>query len=242
MNIKEVHDVILFYLKKDQQGFVTHAEIDEVLDRSQMALFNKYHSNPVVYTVPGKKEGFGYGDSLRMDEALAPFKSKYTFLNVDTPSGIITLPSNHMHIISLYTTTYVQSLGRNVYNAIQVLNEEELIDRLNSQVIPVGIDDPVAILNSNKKIQVFPEQPASGAVFYFRRPAVPRFGYTVSGRTITYVSTQYDATTNPNGSQELEWNELDKNNVIIGALSYYGINLMSSDIVQFAENKINQGQ
>lgn len=233
MNIKEIHDIILFYLNKQQQGFVSHEEIDAVLDRGQMSIFNMYHANPKIYTIPGDKGSFGYGDNLRMDDSLSPFKKTYTFTTGDTPGGVITLPADYMHMIAVSTTQYVSALGRNVTNPVQILNEEELVERLESQVIPVSMDDPICIMSAQKKIQLFPDQPQSGKVYYFKRPAVPKFAYTQSGRTITY-----DA----GNSTQLEWNEADINNIIIQALAYFGLNLQSADVVQFAQIKNQEGQ
>lgn len=233
MTIDKIHDVILFYINKAQQGFVTHDEIDVVLDRAQLSLFNKYHANPKLYSLPGEKGSFGWGDSQRMDDALAPFKAQYTFTNSDTPGGVITLPTNYMHMIAVSTTQYVSALGRNVTNAVQILNEEELVERLESQVLPVSLDEPICIMNSQRRIQLFPEQPQSGKVYYFKRPAVPKFSYTQSGRTITY---------DPLTSTQLEWNPADINNVIIEALAYYGLNLNSAEVMQFAQAKISEGQ
>ena len=230
MNINDVHNVILFYLNKAQQGFVTHQEIDEVLDRAQMTLFDQYHTNPkMAVNTPVET----YGSSQRIDDALSPFKQKYTFNGAATPSGVITLPANYQHLIGLYTSVYNSTLGRNVYSAVQVLAEDELIERLESQVIPISADDPVAIMNSNNMIQLFPEVASTGAVYYFKRPAVPVFGYTQAGRVITY---------DPNTSTQLEWKDQDINNIIVIALQYYGLNMKSQDIMQFGQVKEAQGQ
>ena len=233
MTIDKIHDVILFYINKAQQGFVTHEEIDNVLDRAQLATFQKYHANPRIYGTPREKASFGWGDSIRMDDSLAPFKAQYTFTTGDTPSGVITLPNNYMHMIAVSTTQYVSALGRNVTNAVQILNEEELVERLESQVLPVSLDEPICIMNSQRKIQLFPEQPQSGKVYYFKRPAAPKFAYTQSGRTVTY---------DPNTSVQLEWNPADINNIIVEALAYYGLNLNSAEVMQFAQAKISEGQ
>jgi hypothetical protein len=230
MNINDIHNVILFYLNKAQQGFVTHQEIDEVLDRAQMTLFDQYHTNP-KQAVNAPVEN--YGNSQRIDDALSPFKQKYTFNSIATPSGVITLPVNYQHLIALYTSVYNSQLGRNVYSAVQVLAEDELIERLESQVIPISADDPVAIMNSNNLIQLFPEVASTGAVYYFKRPAVPVFGYTQVGRAITY---------NPLTSTQLEWRDQDINNIIVIALQYYGLNMKSQDIMQFGQVKEAQGQ
>jgi hypothetical protein len=138
-----------------------------------------------------------------------------------------------MYLISLYTTLYSNTLGRNVYNPVTVLNEEELIYRLESQVVPVTTDDPICIMNSGNAIQLFPDTVAqTGKLFYFRRPAVPKFGYTTSGRTVTY---------NSGTSTQLEWGEADINNIIIKAMAYYGLSISNNDVITFAENKNQQG-
>jgi hypothetical protein len=230
MNINDIHNVILFYLNKEQQGFVTHGEIDLVLDRAQMVLFDQYHTNPKL---PARTQAALYGESQRIDDALSPFKSKYVFNSGATPSGVVTLPNDYMHLISLYTTVYNGTLGRNVYSAVQVMSEDELIERLESQVIPVSADDPVAIMNSQNRIQLFPESPATGGVYYFRRPVPPVFGYTQSGRNITY---------NSGTSTQLEWREMDINNIIVIALQFYGLNMTSQEIMQFGQVKEAQGQ
>jgi hypothetical protein len=244
MDIKVIHDTILYYLNKEQNGYVTHEEIDQVLDKAQLALFNQYHTNP---RLPAQVQASLYGESQRIDDALSPFKARYIFTGGGSPvnitsGGVITLPSNYMHLLSMYTTVYSATLSRNVYSGVQVLNEEELIERLESQVIPVSVDDPIAIMNSSNQIQLFPEQAQSGGVYYFRRPVSPRFGYTQSGRTVTYNPLAYDPSTQPTGSTQLEWRDMDINNVISIALSYYGLNLSSQEVMQFAQVKTQEGQ
>lgn len=236
MDIKVVHDIILFYLNKAQNGYVTHEEIDEVLDKAQLVLFNQYHTNPKL---PSQAQAALYGESQRIDDALSTFKAKYTFTPVSSPSGIITLPSNYLHLLSLYTTVYNSQLGRNIYSAVQVLSEEELIERLESQVIPVSLEDPIAIMNSQNLIQLFPEQGQTGGVYYLRRPATPKFAYTQSGRVITYIPPN---PANPASSVNLEWRDFDVNNVISIALSYYGLNLSNQEVMQFAQIKQQEGQ
>lgn len=230
MDINVTHDTINFYLNKDQNVYLSHEEIDEVLDRAQIALFNQYHTNPKL---PAQTQSDTYGESQRIDDALSPFKELYTFAPVNTPAGVITLPAGYQHLISLYTTVYNSTLGRNVYSGVQVLNEEELIERLESQIIPVSSGDPVAIMNKQNKIQLFPPTGATGGVYYFRRPLKPVFAYTQSGRTVTYDDAN---------SVDLEWKDIDVNNIISIALSYFGIHMSAMDVIQFAQAKTQEGQ
>lgn len=230
MDINTIHSTILFYLNKEQNGYVTHEEIDEVLDRAQMVLFNQYHTNPKL---PAQAQANVYGESQRMDDALSPFKASYTLNAGNTPGGLITLPAGYMHLINLYTTTFNSQLGRNVYSGVQMLSEEELVERLESQVIPVTSEDPVGIMLSQNRIQLYPATTATGQVNYFTRPVKPVFAYTQVGRVITY---------NQAGSTQMLWKDMDINNIISTALSYFGLNFSSQEVMQFAELKNAQGQ
>lgn len=230
MNIQDIHNIILLILNKEQNAYLSHQEIDAVLDKAQLVLFNQYHTNPKL---PSKTQAMIYGDSQRIDDALSAFKDKYVVTTGNSTGGLITLPADYMHLISLYTTQYNATLAKNIYNSVQVLTEEELIERLNSQIIPVGSDEPIAIMNKQNKIQLFPETAVNGGVYYFRRPQAPEFVYSTSGRSITYNSVT---------SKQLEWRDYDIMNIISIALSYYGVNMSSQDIVQFGEIKTQQGQ
>lgn len=236
MSIGDVHSIILFYLNKEQNGFVSHDEIDMVLDRAQMAYFADLYANPKLRTQTGTALPPTYGNNQRIDDGLSPFKETFQFASNGSPNpnvnGIISLPEGYMHLIGLYTTQYSSGLGRNIYTAVQVVNEWELIERLESQVIPVSLDDPIAIMSKERKIQLYPMQAQNGVVHYLRRPAVPSYDQEISGRTITSGSD----------AQDLEWGESDINNIIVKALSYFGLNLSSVDITQFGELKNQQGQ
>lgn len=239
MTIKAVHDIILYYLDKEQTGYITPEEIDAVLDKAQLALFNEYLYNPKL---PAQNQPNRYGQNQRVNDSLSPFKETYTFTELDTVSGVLDLPADFMQLNAVYSSVYDNTLSRNVIYPIQVLTEEELIGRLESQVIPISYSDPVCIMNNNKQIQLFPDEPHSGKVYYWRRPKAPRFGYTVAGRFVSHDPTPYNASTNTDGSIDLEWIDTDINNIISKALSYYGLNLSSGDVQQFAEAKNAQGQ
>ena len=230
MDIKTIHDIILFYLNKEQNGFVTHEEIDDVLDRAQMVLFNQYHTNPKI---PGQSQAAVYGESQRIDDALSIFKVAYALNAGNTPGGLITMPAGYMHLINVYTTVYNSTIGRNVYSGVQMLSEEEVVERLESQVIPVSADDPIGLMLSLNRIQLYPAAPATGGVNYFTRPIKPVFAYTQTGRVVTY---------NQLGSTQMLWKDMDINNIVSIALSYFGLNMSSQEVMQFAELKNAQGQ
>jgi hypothetical protein len=228
MTIQEVHNRFNLAVRKEQEGSFTPTEVSRFLDMAQMELFNSLYGNVRSFDPVSQRAAVGYGASQRINDALSPFKSKYTFTTSTTASGIVTLPSNYMFLISLTTTQYNSTLGRNINYGVSVVNEEELQSRLESQVVPVALTGPIAVINSGKQIQLFPDTAQNGFVFYFRRPLAPIYNYTQSGRTITY---------NPTGSQDLEWGEQDINNILVKALSYAGVSMSSNDIVAYSSQK-----
>jgi len=120
-----------------------------------------------------------------------------------------------------------------IYYAVKMVNEDELSNRLNSQIDPVNASNPVGEVLQLRKIQLYPKvNTYTGNVSYMRKPLKPVYGYTiVGGRTI-----QYDPAT----STQLEWRESDINMVLLKALSSIGINLSDAEVSQFAELKSQQ--
>jgi hypothetical protein len=119
------------------------------------------------------------------------------------------------------------------YYAVKMVNEDELSNRLNSQIDPVTYTAPVGEMVQLRKIQLFPKtNNYTGSVSYMRKPLKPIYGYTVTGgRTIVY---------DPATSTQLEWRESDINMVLLKALSSIGINLSDAEVSQFAEVKSQQ--
>jgi len=119
------------------------------------------------------------------------------------------------------------------YYAVKMINEDELSNRLNSQIDPVANATPVGEMIQLRKIQFYPKvNTYTGTVSYMRKPLKPVYGYTVTGgRTIVY---------DPATSTQLEWRESDINMVLLKALSSIGINLSDAEVSQFAELKSQQ--
>lgn len=118
----------------------------------------------------------------------------------------------------------------NGYYSVKMTNEDELADKLNSQINPPLATAPVGIMYQRRSIQLFPSDTVyTGFVNYMRRPVKPVYGYSVvGGRSIVY---------NPSQSVQLEWKDTDVNFILLKALSSVGINLSDQEVSQFAEMK-----
>lgn len=219
-----------FIIDKQVEAFYTPAEKDAMLDRAQMSFFMEMYGNPRQYQPSHYVPSVSYGVSQKINDCLSPFKMVASFTS--DSGGVITLPNDYIHLLALNTNETSTDAGRTVFRPVQILNEDELISRLESQVCPVSLADPVGIENSSKKIQLFPLTQQVGTIYYLRKPVAPVFGFTQVGRVITY---------SPGTSTQLEWDEPSTNTIMIKALQFIGVNLQATDIVQYTESKDKQG-
>ena len=130
----------------------------------------------------------------------------------------------------LDVTIQYQANGLNSYYSIKMTNEDELADKLNSQINPPIQTAPVGEYITLATIQLYPQENIyNGFVQYLRRPKRPIYGYdVVGGRTIVY---------NPSQSLQLEWRDNDVNAILLKALASIGINLSDQEVYQFAQIK-----
>ena len=281
MTIKEIHDYIVFILNKETTGYVSHNDIDTAIDRGQMSKFMELYGNPKQYQ-PGRPiPPIAYGQTQKISDDLRFFKRREQFTS--TSAGIIefTNLTEYLHLLGVYVVgtlnntpnnTYVVTDGTVAYSAgtssrtfakpVKVVSEDQLADRLVSQVSAPSTTSPIGILgDSGNKIQLFPEVEHSGYIMYLSKPIKPLFSHVVDGRKIVHNSTSSAATftagstlTLPDGtivnagatytlpgSIELNWAEDCVNDIINKALSSLGVHLEDQNVTQYAEVKNQTG-
>jgi len=290
MTIKEIHDFITFALNKEISGYVSPSDIDKALDRAQMSKFVELVGNPKGYQ-PGRPiPPIAYGLTQKISDDLRFFKKRQQF--TATSSGIINLNAatefnnlsaapNYLHLVGMYCTTSktvatssfsstngvwtetVTSGSKTINNPIKIINEDQLAERLVSQIVEPSASVPIAILgDGGSKIQIFPELAHSGYMMYLERPVVPLFSYVVDGRTIVHNSsttatsnqTATNALTDQNGSAvaaganytlsastDLNWPDDCINDIISRALTMLGVHLEDVGLQQYSELKTTQG-
>lgn len=215
MDLNDFYAEINFYVNKAQGGWYSPPELDLMVDRAQITLFNRYYLQ--------------YATSQRLMDALAPFKIEYVFTT--TSSGRINTPNNYLDLLSIYTLVQdADSVTRP--KPVEMIGENELAIRLNSQVCPVTVNNPIGILQSDYDVQLYPVTTHAGHMFYLRRPAAPFYSYTlVSGRVIVY---------NQFLSTQLEWGEKDFKSIALIVLEELGINLSEADLINWGAAKNQQ--
>lgn len=290
MTIKEIHDYIVFIINKEATGYISHVDIDAALDRAQLSKFVELYSNPKTHQ-PGRPiPPIAYGQTQKISDDLRYFKMRRQF--VTDSSGVLNLlnPTNtgggqvpeYLHLLGLYITktlsnttsddygrkgTFIQynpgTANRNIRKSVKIVSEDQLADRLISQVAAPSVTAPIGILgDSGEKIQLFPEVTHEGFIMYLSRPAVPRFSHAIDGRKVvhnpsTTTAQNFTAQNNltlANGTQvnagstysllpstDLNWPEDCIADIINRALTNLGIHLEDTNVYQYSEVKNKTG-
>lgn len=215
MDLSDVFDRLNFFINKYTGSWFTIPELENLCDSGQLALYSDYKPK--------------YATSQLVKDALSPFRADYDFNPTQTISGYISVPYNSGYLDLLDIQIQVNISTRIIYWSVPMVNEDEISDRLNSQIDPVTISNPIGEQKLPRFFKLYPLSGYTGTVKYFRRPVKPVFGYsTISGRVIVY---------NPDTSTQLQWRETEIIPLCVKALKSVGINLSDEEINQFAEQK-----
>ena len=223
MRIDKVHSYILFELDKASRGYVSHEEIDMVLDLQQMVEFSALAPKAGMYQ--------------QVHDDLAPFKKQVTYTaddyvdgeNKTGPDGIVVLPADYLHLLHVRTDN----------ERIEILNDNEVGDRLDSVIITStfavrqgvgGTSNSIAF--TTPYLQLYPQEGKALTVNYLSRPAVPEYVYTIVDRATVFDSVN---------STNLEWNDEATMRIIFRTLSALGVHLQAGEVTQMMEAK-TQGQ
>jgi hypothetical protein len=160
-----------------------------------------------------------YIGTNKLDEALDRFKTTGWFAS--NSAGKVTYPATLGHLLELYVVQ-----GSTLYTVREV-TEEELPDALKSQLRRVSATKPIGRPDGGG-YQLYPQQVHLGTIIYLRLPVAPAYGYSQVGRVITY---------NPNTSTQIDFDEVYVDKIISIALTYFGISMNETEIIQFGEMK-----
>jgi hypothetical protein len=220
MNISEIHNFIDIVTSKERGGFNTPAEKDAALDMASITLLNFY--KPL------------YATSIEAKEALSPFRVKYNYTTNSTGQITLSSAAQFVHLLAMDVVVADSDAPVGFTNRrypVSFPNEDEFADRQNSQTKQPSATSPIADIVDIGMYDLYPQITHTGTIYFLKRPAVPVYGYTQSGRAITY---------DPNASTQLEWGEPYLQKVILLAIRYLGINLDSDKLFAYTTELIKE--
>ena len=187
INVNTVYTTVLTILNKEQRGYLTPFEFNNVANQVQLEIFEKFFEDYNQYTrMPQTDVEF----ASRMDHIMEEFQVFETSANAsNTPTtNIYTQPSDLHRFGSASwnkgtNSPPIEILTNKVYNQIKLSDLTQPSDNL-----------PVAKYNKNQ-LTVFPDAPpyaSSDVTFnYIRKPDLVRWGY-FAGSLGQFI---YDSTT-----------------------------------------------
>ena len=233
MGIDDTHKMILFMLDKTQTQFVSHEQIDDALHMAQMQRFMELYGNIKEYQ-PGRPiPRSAYGMTQAIDDELKPFKVTESYTT--TSNALVNfsgLSGTYAHLLGL-RIVYMEN-GVEQQSGVKVLSEDQIAQRINSQIIAPTDNQPVALIGSSS-IQLFPDNKAHTVmVSYLRLPNKPVYSYTLGsdGRTVTFDSAN---------SVNLEFPDTSYNDIVMKALNLLSVNTKDAFLNQFSQAKTQQG-
>jgi hypothetical protein len=246
MTIKETHDLLLFELNKNEYGYISHSEIDDVLHRAQMEEFKFLLGDEREFTAGAPLGRTAFGISQALNNALLPFVEKLTY-NDDLFDGVdiaksgagSTSISAEAYLLLpedwLYTLEFVL---KNVdLQRIDIIPQGKIHRRRHSRINTTefwtyaGAGGTLTVHpfeNKAYRRYNFSTSGVEGTLFYLRKPVKPLFFFTQSGRVINH---------DPTLSTDMEWDDMHINKIIVRALILLGINVENQNVVAINRQK-----
>lgn len=224
--------LIKFITNKDFSGnIITPERFKELIKVVNIDLFRNKYGLPEEYQ-PGRPVPSEFADiTIKNTDDLKAFK---VFMpNTPVNTGILPFPSNYAH---RDTVTYNFSKTINgaptvLPKPVEILREAEFASRNGNYTKRPTTANPIGVVRSSG-IHIRPLEITSADFSYFRFPITPVFNYTLGDGYITY---------SPATSTEFEFPIDEHYTLVKMMLSIIGVNLRESDVVGYAEQKLQTG-
>lgn len=203
-NINDICTFVQYIVRKERGVFISFDQICTNLDVAQLNVLEDYFKMYAVNQI--------------IHDAIKNFRVYLQFTT--NASGFLDYESDYLHLLGNPFT-----VSGSTINALTIVNEDEFVSALTSQLRPTTITRPLA-KHTSTGLSLYPQVVQTGFYNYLRRPATPNLVYVQSGRTIVY---------DPVFSTQLEWGDNYINAIISKSLSFAGINMAEPEINQFAQ-------
>lgn len=232
MNLGEILTFVNFQVNKHQSGNTLNAEeYNACLKYANIEYMRVVLGLPESYQPGAAIPKIGAEQTEVISNRLKNFKvwlgAPGTARLPINKTGIANLPTDYVHYSSI---RYEKSDGTSV--VVEVLNDQFLEDRLSDSLKKPTLKHPVANI-FNDKIMFYPNGLSRVHFKYYRVPKTPYYAVTISEDEEIY---------DPSKSIELEWPEIDHNNIVPFILEYVSNNLRDTFEYQNAVRRKLQGQ
>jgi len=245
--VSTVFQTLKDLLNKDQKGFVTPAIFNSLAGVAQLNLYNRLfddikdaHRNARANFNPGRDKSL----FKRMKEDLSHFvKRQSLVVNVD---GVFEKPADLSRIISIRTGEEVGTDGEVTSIQVELLYDEEKIDRiLRSNLSSPSESFPISLIS--RDIEVFPSSISDIEISYYKIPQSvnPVNGSpSASSPSVNFIGGSQGYIVDPNSSFDFELPRHYESELVIEIGEMMGVNLRDQFVVNYtaAEQQSNNIQ
>lgn len=232
MTLWDIYSLIEFIGNKNFNGnIITPERFAELIKIVNIDLFRNKYGLPEEYQ-PGRPIPVEHADiTLKNTDDLKPFKALLT--NTPVVNGILPFPATYAHrdtVTYPYSKT-INSVVTSLPKKVEILKEDAFSEREGNYTKRPTTANPIGVVRSDG-IHIRPITITSVNFSYYRWPVDPVFSYTLGDGYFTYDAAL---------STELEWPVDEHLTIARMILNYVGINLREADLLNYSEQKLQQG-
>lgn len=221
MNVDDIFKLMLFAIKKNQNGSLSDADFNRVINQAQRSYVSYLLGNFQTYQ-PGRPIAqVELGNNSIVRQRLTPVIYGYV-LDVSANSGKPPYPGDYIQTDSMYSI-----YG---YRRIRYTEQNRLDSVYNSVIDPIATN-PIYLLE-DENFQFYPATTWQAKLTYVKNPPDIVWGYSVdgNGRHVYWAQVSIDPV----------WDDITIFEIIVRALSLVGVNLQLGVVMQYA-NDIKKG-
>src|SRR3990167_591926 len=229
-SIDTVKQLVEYIVRKKTSGFLDPTQFNLVINSASLSEFMDYIGNEHTYQPGQPIPPRAFELTQNIIEKLKVFKESDYPLIIDA-AGQVPFPTDHVFTLGI---GYITGSGSPIvprYVPIEIVDEQKKWYRLSSKIVAPDKKFPICVIQ-NTYFQFFPVNLQSASLSYIRYPRKAIWNYTLTNNRPVF---------NPVGSVDLEWEKIKINDIVIRACSLLGISIKDAEIVQYIQQKINEG-
>jgi hypothetical protein len=232
MTLWDIYSLVSYISNKDFSGdIITPERFKELLPVVSIDLFRKKYGLPEGYQ-PGRPIPKEFADiTLKNTDDLKAFKV-FT-QNATVINGVLSYPTDYCHrdAITYNFVKVINGVSTELPRPVEILREEQFYSRMGNYTKRATLSNPIGVVRSYG-IYIEPYSITNVDWSYYRFPVDPVFAYTIGDGFITYDAAN---------SIEFEYPKDEHLTLVRMILQYVGVNLRESDLVQYSEQKLQNG-
>ena len=248
VNVNTVYQTVLLILNKEQRGYMTPQEFNNVAAQVQLQIFEQYFED-INQQLRVPQADVDYADrQMNIDEKISIFKTSASLEYIQNyfqlPQLITDTYGNNVSFYRLGVVTHTNSYGN--VTEVERVNRTDFYNAQSTGLLKATEEYPV-YLYEDEKLFVSPStinQSNTISIDFVKKPLDPLWGFTVGGRgQYVYSSSAYDpSTVPPTGSINFQLHPSEQTNLILRILAYAGVIVKDPSIVQVATQQVMQDE